>query len=766
MKQFCLSLVLLAFFTLAAVGQQKGTIIPQPVSVQMGEGNFEITEKTTISFNADQPELEQAARFFTKAIEKISGYDLKLNKGQAQDIQLSLSKAESLGQEGYRLLVTPSHIEIVANAKAGIIYGLQSVLQMLPPIRTNAPLVLPSLEIEDYPRFKWRGMHLDVSRHFFGPEVIKEYIDLMASYKMNVFHWHLVDDTGWRIEIKQYPKLTDIGAWRVDYNHLPWTERPQAKAGQVPTYGGYYTQEQVREIIAYASERNITIVPEIEMPGHVASAIASYPEFSCNKQAQLPLTGGNYDNIYSNYCAGDDAVFTFLENILTEVIDLFPSEYIHIGGDEVNKESWTKCASCQKRMKSEGLKDENELQSYFIKRIEKFLVSKNRKLIGWDEILEGGLAPQATVMSWRGEKGGIEAANMGHDVVMTPGKPCYFDHYQAGPAGEPLAIGGFNTLKTVYDYEPVPAELSQKNAGHVLGAQANVWTEFITTVEHLEYMVLPRMAALAEVVWTPQENKDWSSFNQRIRKQFKVYEQKGLNYCVGNATVAIQPVSEGGQLTVELSTELPGAEIVYTLDGEDPTVESQKYTAPLVIDASVQLKASSVVNGKVMGMAPNSQYFVMHEAIGHAVEYKNAFSSSYKADGPNSLTDGVRGTTNVVQYWHGFNGQDVEATIDLGQVTDVKRITLGCLQKYRDWIFMPQEVVFEVSLDGRRFKKVGTISNPIAPSSEEVIHDFTIDLNAKQARYIRVKAQSNVCPQGHNGEGKPAWVFVDELIVE
>jgi hexosaminidase len=753
-------------WTVEAFSQHQIGIVPQPVSVQVQNGVFNNKKQTSLCYNVEQGELEQAAVFFTKAINHISGFELSHNLDVESKIQLVLDAESDIHKEGYQLTVKSDQIEIRASDKAGIIYGMQSLLQLLPPVRTNADLVIPCMRIDDYPRFKWRGMHLDVSRHFFGPEVIRQYIDLMASYKMNVFHWHLVDDTGWRIEIKQYPKLTEVGAWRVDYNHLPWSERPQAKPGEAPTYGGYYTQEQIKDIIIYAAERNITIVPEIEMPGHVASAIASYPEYSCEQKAQLPLTGGDYTGISSNYCAGDDAVFTFLENILTEVVDLFPSEYIHIGGDEVNKNSWKKCERCQQRILDEGLKDENELQSYFIKRIEKFLISNNRKLIGWDEILEGGLAPEATVMSWRGESGGIEAAKMGHDVVMTPGKPCYFDHYQAGPEGEPLAIGGFNTLKTVYDYEPIPDELSAENAAHVLGAQANVWTEYIPTVSHLEYMVLPRMAALAEVVWTPAEKKDWIGFNQRIQKQFRTYDQKGLNYCTGNSTVAIKPISENDKLMVALSTELLGGEVVYTLDGSAPTADSHLYTEPVEIKASVQLKAASVVDGQVKGHVPASQSFVMHQAIGRGVDYTNEVSPFYLADGPNSLTDGVRGTTTVGQYWHGFDARDMIATIDLGETKAISSIAMGCLQKYRDWIFMPQKAVFEVSTNGRKYKEIGEVVNFVEADEQEVIRDFKLSFGKTQVRFIRVKAVSNVCPSGHNGAGKPAWIFVDEIIVE
>ncbi len=746
---------------------QEVNIIPQPVSLEKREGSFVIDQNTSVKISKVNKELQAVAGFFSSYIHSISGIALAVNSQKKKSIEFKIAKTADIGEEGYLLHVSPSAIVITANTKAGIIYGMQSIFQTLPAIRTNAVLQIPSMEVKDYPRFKWRGMHLDVSRHFFSPGLVKEYIDLMASYKMNTFHWHLVDDQGWRIEIKKYPKLTQTGAWRVDQNDKIWNERPQAKEGEAATYGGYYTQQQIKEIIAYAAQRNVTIVPEIEMPGHVASAIASYPELSCTQQPQLPLTGGNYTNMTSNYCAGNDSVFLFLQNVLTEVINLFPSPYIHIGGDEVDKGSWKKCAKCQARIRSEGLKNEEELQSYFIKRIEKFVVSRNRKMIGWDEILEGGLAPEATVMSWRGETGGIEAAKMDHDVVMTPGNPVYFDHYQGDPATEPLAIGGFNTLKKVYDYEPVPKELNEQQAKHVLGAQANLWTEYVTTTEHVEYMVLPRMLALAEVVWSPKETRNWNSFNERLQSQFKGFDQRGLHYSKGNFKVDIKPSSQNGQLFVTLSTEAYKGEVYYTTNGDQPTTQSKKYTDPVLIDSSLVLKAIAVVDGKSKSGMPAQQSFVMHKAIGQDVSYANPVSRYYRADGPNSLTDGVRGSDAVGKYWHGFSGRDLIATIDLGKEQSVHSISLGCLQHYRDWIMMPQWVKFETSVDGKKFAEVATVNNTV-PLNEQAstIKDFTGDFSPQKTRFVRVTAKVlDALPKGHSGEGKPAWIFADEIII-
>ncbi len=762
MKKIFLLLFLLPFLAKA----QFGNIIPQPVHLSYQPGTFLIDGKTAIKFNPSAKDLAQAAGFLQKTIQRISGYQLPFNISATKTIQFQISQIAEIGNEGYVLKVTPSGILLQANTKAGIIYGIQTLLQTLPAIRTNALLQVPCMEITDYPRFAWRGMHLDVCRHFFGPEFVKEYIDLMATYKFNVFHWHLVDDQGWRIEIKKYPKLTEIGAWRVDHTDKVWGDRPQAKPGEPATYGGYYTQEQIKDIVAYAAARNITIVPEIEMPGHVASAIASYPYLSCTQQPQLPLTGGDYTGMSSNYCAGNDSVFIFLENVLTEVTALFPSKYIHIGGDEVDKTSWKHCPKCQARMKALGLQDENELQSYFIKRIENFVISKHRKIIGWDEILEGGLAPQAAVMSWRGEAGGIEAARMKHEVVMTPGKPCYFDHYQAGPAGEPLAIGGMNTLKNVYDYEPVPEELSAQEANYVMGAQANLWTEFITTPEHVEYMVLPRMLALSEVLWSPKASRNWESFNARLHYHFTSFGQKGQHYCPGNFTVDIKPTAADGKLNVALFSDILHGTIYYTLDGTEPTLQSNRYMQPIPINQTATLKTSVAVDDQIKGVQAARQDFVIHKAIGSTVSYANPISKYYQANGPNSLTDGVRGTFSLGKYWLGISEKDLVATIDLGAIKTIQSISLGCLQKYNDWIFLPQSVRFEVSMDGSNFQEIQTISNPIDIHTREIIYDFKTNFSSRAVRFIRVTGKNNLCPPGHSGAGKPGWIFTDEVIVE
>lgn len=765
MKKIILALLLIPTLLLA---QQKVSIIPQPVSLQLEKGNFTIDAKTGISYDKANKSLKATANFLAAGIQKISGINLSQNKAKAKKIEFKISPTNEIGEEGYLLNVTADAVKITANTNKGLIYGIQSLFQVLPQVRTNAALTVPCMQVKDYPRFKWRGMHLDVSRHFFSVDMVKEYIELLAYYKMNTFHWHLVDDQGWRIEIKKYPKLTEIGGWRVDQNDKVWSYRSQAKEGEEASYGGFYTQEEIKDVVKFAAERGVNIVPEIEMPGHVASAITSYPELSCSQKNQLPLTGGDYTNMSSNYCAGNDEVFKFNEDVLTEVMALFPSIYIHIGGDEVDKTAWKNCPKCQKRMQNENLKTEEELQSYFIKRIEKFIVSKKRKMIGWDEILEGGLAPEAVVMSWRGEKGGIESAKMNHEVVMTPGNPVYFDHYQAGPDGEPLAIGGMNTLKKVYDYEPIPKELPSEKSKYILGAQANLWTEYITTNEGVEYMILPRMLALAEVVWSPATSKDWNSFNQRLKWHFRGFQQKGLHYSKGSDKITITPMTEKEKLSVALSSEVFGCDIYYSLDGSDPNENSIKYVTPFIIDKTETVRAVSVCGGKVSSGIPSKLDFSIHKASAKNVSYVNNPTSSYQANGNNTLTDGVRGTFNVNKYWHGFFAKDLVATIDLGKATVVSKISLGCLQNTGDWIFLPEAVIFEISVDGINYRKVGQEIMPLDKVKDsKAIYNFATSFVAQQAKYVRVTA--NILPKlpkGHSGEGKPSWLFADEIAVE
>ena len=497
----------------------------------------------------------------------------------------------NMPNEGYQLRIYADRIIIAAESEAGVFYGLQTLAQIL-PVDWENKVQIPVCQIDDNPRFPYRGMHLDVCRHFYSVDFVKKYIDLMARYKLNTFHWHLTEDQGWRIEIKKYPKLTEVGAWRMQLD---------TATNDSIRYGGFYTQEQIKDVVAYAAKRFITIIPEIELPGHARAALAAYPQFSCSGE-QLPVanTWGVFEHVY---CAGNDSTFRFLEDILDEVIELFPSKYIHIGGDECPKEAWKTCSKCQARIKSEGLKNEHELQSYFIRRIEKYLISKDRKIIGWDEILEGGLAPDATVMSWRGIEGGIAAAKQHHDVIMTPGTHCYFDHYQANPKYEPHAIGGYTTVQKVYSYEPIPEGLTPEQAKYIMGAQANMWTEYIPSEHHLEYMLLPRMLALAEVDWSLVKRKNWDDFNRRLQTQFLRFDREGTNYCPGDYSVHFEMIANpnGGDSLLKMESEIYQAAIHYSLDNRtEPRDLSPQYTEPIPFAPGDSIKASVFENGKAV----------------------------------------------------------------------------------------------------------------------------------------------------------------------
>lgn len=504
-------------------------IIPKPQSIEFNKGVFKFGKTPTLAFTGSITNQIFFQDYLIKLIPT-----LKNQTGNTASITISLTNDTSIPAEGYHLEVTPAGIDISAGDEPGIFHGIQTLRQLLPaPVEGgNYPLEgfeIRAVNIKDSPRFAWRGMHLDVSRHFFPVEFIKQYIDMIALHKMNIFHWHLSDDNGWRLEIKKYPDLTEICAWRVDREDENWREWSPILEGEQSTYGGFYTQEEVREIVAYAAQRQITVIPEIEMPGHSSEIFAAYPELSCSGD-YFPVRPGSYWPNENIFCGGNDSVFTFLENILDEVVELFPAKYIHIGGDEAHKKNWENCPKCQSRIKAEGLANEQELQSWFIKKMEKYILAKGKRIIGWDEILEGGLAPDATVMSWRGEAGGIQAARANHDVVMSPTSHAYFDYYQGDPETEPLAIGGNLPLQKVYSYEPIPEELEKIYHKYILGGQANLWTEFVKTTDHAEYMVLPRMTALSEVLWSQQEFRDWDDFQQRLPTLLTRFEELDWNY--------------------------------------------------------------------------------------------------------------------------------------------------------------------------------------------------------------------------------------------
>ncbi len=582
-------------------------IIPIPLTIESRNGEFKITNSTQIVVANSSEKLRPVAEYLAAQIKTASGFDLMVSINQSetdikdQIIFSSEGNDPDLGEEGYILNCTKSAIEIIG-APAGAFYAVQTLFQLLPAeiFSSNKPQekidwIVPAARIEDKPRFVWRGMHLDVCRHMFPVEFIKRYIDYLAMHKFNKFHWHLTDDQGWRIEIKKYPRLTEIGAWR-DATLVGHLGKKPHTFDNI-RYGGFYTQDEIREIVQYARERFITVVPEIEMPGHSIAALTAYPHLSCTGGPfKVRQIWGIEDNIY---CAGNEEVFTFLEDVLTEVLSLFPSEYIHIGGDEAPKIFWKECSKCQKRIKDENLKDEHELQSYFIGRIEKFLNSKGRQIIGWDEILEGGLAPNAAVMSWRGIEGGIEAAKLKHNVVMTPSNYCYFNDYQSDPSLEPLAIGGYLPLEKVYEYEPIPVELSPQEVKYILGAQGNVWTEYIKTPEDVEYMAIPRMSALAEVVWSKKENKDFNDFLKRMSFHYNRLDAKGVNYHWPSLTGFSKNNVFIDKKKIEIKNQRKGSSIYYTLDGSEPSEASTLYDKPIIFTETTTLKVREYMpNGR------------------------------------------------------------------------------------------------------------------------------------------------------------------------
>jgi hexosaminidase len=533
-----LGIVLAAFCGLATAADPNAPIalVPQPLEVERGAGQFTLKQGTAILVDKDSADAMNVGRQLAQRLQRSSGLDLTVSTSETADkqpgaIRITAEGADaSLGREGYRLDVAPDGVVITGGGGPGMFYGTQTLLQLLPPqvfsrskVQESVSWAVPAVRIKDRPRFPWRGLLLDVARHFFNKEEMKNFIDLMAQHKLNTLQVHLTDDQGWRIELKRYPKLTEVGAWRksIGFGFNPKDGTAYGKDGR---YGGFYTQDDVRELVAYAQARYITIVPEIEMPGHAGAALSAYPEFSC--------FGGPYDRDSGPMgicCPGNDATFSFLENVLAEVIGLFPGKYVHIGGDEVDKGNWTRCPKCQARIKQEGLKNEHELQSYFVKRIERFINAQGRTLIGWDEILEGGLAPNATVMSWRTIESGVVAASAGHDVVMTPTSHCYLDYYQ-GKTGEPRGIGGFLPLVRVYGFEPLPAGLPADKAKHFLGAGGNLWSEFFPNYAQVQYMAYPRACAVAEVTWTEPKRKDWEDFKRRLETQLERLKAQGVRY--------------------------------------------------------------------------------------------------------------------------------------------------------------------------------------------------------------------------------------------
>jgi len=770
-------------------GAQNTLVIPQPVSLAVHKGYFAITPTTVLI--AKDPEDVKAAQFLNDYLTKIYGISLPLSKKAPKGfIKLTTRKfIKSPGKDAYSLEVNKNGVLIQGDTYAGSFYGIQSLIQLLPVNgidqgnKKTRSLLVPFVTMNDYPRFDYRGMHLDVARHFFPIPFIKKYIDYLALHKMNFFHWHLTDDQGWRIEIKKYPLLTQVGAYRngTIIGRYPGIGNDNLK------YGGFYTQDQVKEIVQYAADRHITVVPEIEMPGHASAAIASYPWLSCfpleetlipsypsrlsqsMKGKKVQETWGVFDDVF---CAGTDSTFKFLQDVIDEVLQLFPSQYIHVGGDECPKTNWKRCPKCQARMKAEGLSNEHELQSYFIQRMEKYLNEKGRTLIGWDEILEGGLAPNAWVMSWRGEKGGIDAAKQKHNVIMTPGEYVYFDHSQTRNE-DSVTIGGYTPLQTVYNYEPIPAELNSSDSAYVKGAQANLWTEYIHYPSKVEYMIFPRMSALSEVLWSPKVSRSWSSFEARLPIQFKRYELWGANFSQAyydldaqlkpgkDQTVRWTIVPKKRGTTVKVTGPLNDIHYL-RLDSINYVLGSEGiYTAQQVINKEQNKSGKD----KLIGRSIHIEYFV-NKATGKPITIVTPPNSKYPGqNGSFSLVNGVYSNKGLsYPDWMGWVGDDLEASIDLGKIQSISSARMHTLEQNGSWIYLPKYVEVLASTDGINFTSLG--------KSTEFKNDtltmgwLTIPFRSTEARYIKLIASNyGEIPNGKPGAGNKAWLFADEIQV-
>ncbi len=775
--------LLLALLSLSACSTSSPNVynvIPLPQQMEPKEGKFVLDGKTTITIPAENKDFRMAADFLAQRIELASGIKLSIVEGDRAVVANSMppktiwfvqSDRSDFGKEGYTLSVTKDGIKVEAQTGNGAFYAIQTILQLLPPEilssqKQNVAWTIPCVEVKDAPRYSYRGMHLDAARHFFSVDFIKRYIDMMALHKMNTFHWHLTDDQGWRIEIKSHPKLTEIGSKRKEtLVGSYYDEYPQVYDGK--PYDGYYTQEDVKAVVEYARQRFITVIPEIEMPGHAMAALSAYPELSCTgAQIEVSPKWGIFPDIF---CPKEET-FKLLEDVLTEVMGLFPSEYIHLGGDECPKIRWKECKHCQALIKKEKLKNEEELQSYFMSRMEKFVSSHGRRIIGWDEILDGGLPEEATVMSWRGIKGGIAAAQQKHYVIMTPTTHCYLDYYQYDPYFESVTIGNFTPLQKTYSFEPTPEELSHEEQQYILGVQGNMWNEYNATSTDVESDVFPRALAIAEIAWTNKDKKDFYDFARRLKAHFAYLDALGVTYSKTMFDVLVTPEynAETSHLMVKLQSQYDTTAIRYTTDGSMPNKSSSIYSTPLEINGRVTLKAGLFENGKLIGRIFEREY-VGHKALGAVC----------KVEGDTATTlipvDGLRASVFENPGWYPkprnmvrADGADLTLTLDLKQSTPISRVTAGLVNQPLYRVVAPTEIMVAYSDDGQTFTTfpAAKIENK-EPNRRRNVEGSTT-LSNVTARYLKVtlKNAGSPFPTGSTNEGKPSVILLDELIVE
>ena len=748
--------------------------MPYPNHLETGRGTYRVTDRPVTCDSRTDERTQRAVVGFAARLATVTGGTNPVTV--ADEVPASgirFVTDESLPAEGYELNVDGEGIEVRASQFPGFLYALQSLEQLLPAAvygtepAPDAAWEVPCVKIADAPRFAYRGMHLDVARHFFSVDEVKRYIDVMAIHKLNTLHWHLTDDQGWRIEIKRYPELTAVGSIR-----KATVVRKEWGTYDGTPYGGFYTQDEIRDVVKYAADRGVTVIPEIDLPGHMLAALTAYPELGC--------TGGPYE-VWGRWgvaddvlCPGREKTFEFLEGVLTEVMELFPSEYIHIGGDECPKVRWEKCPRCQAKIRQLGLKDDGEhtaehyLQSYVTDRIGKFLAQHGRRIIGWDEILEGRAPSDAVVMSWRGSEGGIAAAKLGHDVIMTPNSHFYFDYYQSlDTDAEPFGIGGYIPMEQVYSYDPAFPELTPEQQKHILGVQANLWTEYVLSDEHLEYMLLPRLAALSEVQWCLPETKDWNRFIGSFRMD-KIYSQLGYEFAKHifgvTASYAVDP--EKGGVVMTLTTQ-GGAPIRYTLDGSDPTASSPLYKAPVTIGESCTFKAAALREG--MQTPVYTRKFDFNKATGRRIALNAAPTLKYTYGGASLLVDGYRGGPVYSNgAWIGFLNEPLDVTIDMQGAKPYSAVTVESLVEKGEWVFPPSSVGVYLSDDGREFTEAALMSVPQETAgSPDGVKPFKVLFPETSARYLRVVARTvDPIPAWHGAAGQKAHMFVDEIIVE
>lgn len=737
-------------------------IIPLPQQIEeTGISSFTLSPTTRIGYPVGNEKVKQLAEFLSGYIREITGFQPETTEGliSSNGINLLLDDTSDDSSEAYQLEVNDKTVVITGKSEAGLFYGIQTLRKSLPE-GVEKKIHLPSVSIKDYPRFQYRGMHLDVGRHFFSTDFIKRYIDILALHNFNTFHWHLTEDQGWRIEIKKYPRLTEIGSQRKE----SLLNDGSGQFDGIP-YGGFYTQEEVREIVRYAADRYITVIPEIDLPGHITSALAAYPELGC--------TGGPYE-VTTTYgvhkevlCVGNEQSLRFAEDVLSEIIDLFPSHYIHVGGDECPRDRWNKCPKCQQLIHKMGWKDseehkaEDKLQSYFMTRIEEFVNGRGRQIIGWDEILEGGLAPNATVMSWRGTENGIKAAQQHHDVIMTPAGFLYFSSRQL------LELGGNRGIRRIYDFEPVPDSLPIDVQKHIIGIQGCLWSERIETPERAEYLILPRLAALSEIAWSASEQHHFAAFMDRLYHMINLYDREEYTYSkhAFQITESFEPDTVCEALTVSLST-IGNRPIHYTLDSSEPDIHSPVYTTPISVDKDALLQARVIFDGDTSELFREN--IKVNKATFKPIRLLYPSHPNYTFGGETTLTDGLRGNNNYnTGRWLGFL-TDMDLIIDLREIMPVTTVSFTANISKGAAIMGPTGFDVLLSDNGNDFRKVASESYPImGKDDKDGIYPYSLDFSETQARYVRIIVRvTPELPVWHMWPGSAAFLFVDEVCVE